>query len=326
MAVAKIEISHRTIIFTVLFLIFLKFLFSITSVLLMLFIAVIAMSALSPIVDRLQKFRIPRGLSIFLLYALIWGLISFGVASLVPPLVEQSSRFIGTLPGEVTRLSAGRFDLTVFQPQLSALPQQILKLALGLLSNIIGIFTFMVIVYYLILERKNLHKYLSFMFGDGNKEKAAEAFVNQLELKLGSWVRGQLALMLIIGFTTYAGLRFLGIEFAVPLAFLAGLLEIIPGVGPIVAAVPAVIIAYSVSPVTALATVALYFLIQQLENNLIVPKIMSKAVGLSPLVVIVALLIGLKVAGLAGAVLAIPTTLLLEILINDLYRVYYKKS
>ncbi len=326
MAVAKVEISHRTIIFTILFLIFLKFLASITSVLLLLFIALIAMSALSPIVDKMQKLKIPRGLSILLLYVFIWGVISFGIASLVPPLVEQTSSFIGILPAEVARLSEGRLDLSVFQPQLASLPQQILKIALGLLNNVIGILTFMVIVYYLILERKNLHKYLTFMFGDGNREAHAEAFINQLELKLGSWVRGQLSLMLIIGLGTYAGLSFLGLPFAVPLAFLAGLLEIVPTVGPIVAGIPAVIIAFGLSPVTALATAALYFLIQQLENTLIVPRIMSKAVGLSPLVVIVALLIGIKIAGLAGAVLAIPATLLVEILINDLYRVYYKKS
>jgi predicted PurR-regulated permease PerM len=322
----KVEVSHKTILFTSFFFIFLWFLFKIRSVLLVLFIAIIMMSALSPIVDRLQKHRIPRGVAIFLLYILIWSVISFGVASLIPPLVDQSSKFISILPEEVNRLSEGRLDMSIFAPQLNALPQQIIKLALGIFSNVIGIFTFMVIVYYLILDRRNLHKYLVFIFGDGDREAKAESFINRIEQKLGSWVRGQLALMIIVGLTTYLGLLFLGVDYAVALAFLAGLLEIIPNVGPTLAAVPATIVAYSISPVMALAVIALYLLIQQLENNLIVPRVMSKAVGLNPLVIIVVLLIGFKVSGVAGAVLAIPTTLVVEIVINDLYRSHYKKA
>ena len=183
----------------------------------------------------------------------------------------------------------------------------------------------MVIVFYMIMERKNLKRYLTFMFGHGDKEKHAEEFINKLEIKLGSWMRGQLALMLIVGTMSYVGLTFLGVEFAVPLAFIAGLLEIIPNIGPTVAMIPAILVALGTSPLLGLAVFALYFLIQQLENNLIVPKIMSKAVGLSPLVIVVSLLTGFKTAGMAGAVLAVPSVLLLTIIINDLYHRHYKK-
>ena len=137
-------------------------------------------------------------------------------------------------------------------------------------------------------------------------------------------MRGQLILMLIIGIVSYIGLIFLGVEFAVPLAFLAGLLEVIPTIGPTLSAVPAVIIASGTSPVLALATAALYFVIQQLENQLIVPRVMSKAVGLSPLVVIFALMVGFKIAGIAGAVLSVPAVLLVEILYRDLYLKHHK--
>lgn len=320
-----IEISHKTIAFTVFFLIFIWFLFQIRHILLLVFIAIIFMSALSPIVDKLQKFKIPRGLAIIFIYILIWAAISYGVASLVPPLVEQSAKFINRLPQDVSALSQGRFDLSILEPHFQSLPQQIVKFAVGAFNNVIGLFTFMVIVFYLIMERSNLKKYLTFMFGKGNKEKHAEEFVSKLEHKLGSWMRGQLALMLIVGFMSYAGLTFLGVEFAVPLAFIAGLLEIIPNIGPTISMIPAVLVALGTSPLLGAAVFALYFLIQQLENNLMVPKIMSKAVGLSPLVIILSLMIGFRVAGMAGAVLSVPSVLLLEIIINDLYHRHYKK-
>jgi len=313
----KIEISQRTIIFTVFFLLGLVFLFQIRYILLFLFIALIFMSALSPLVDRLEKYRIPRGLSTVVLYILIWAFISFSVASLVPPLVEQSARFLNRLPQDVERLTQGRFDLSLLQPQLSALPQNLFKIIVGAFNNVVGLFTLTVIVYYLILERKNLHKYLLFLFGNNGREERAEAFINQLEKKLGGWVRGQLLLMLFVGILSYVGLLFLGIDYAVPLAFLAGILEIVPNIGPTLSAVPAILVALGSSPILALAVGALYFAIQQIENNFLVPKVMSKAVGLSSLVVIIALLVGLKLAGIAGAILAIPTVLLLEIIASD---------
>ncbi len=321
-----IEISHKTIIFTVLFLISLLGLYKIRYILLLLFIGIIFMSALSPIVDKLEKFKLPRSLSVFLLYIIIWATISYGIASLVPPLVEQSTKFINRLPQDLAQVTQGRFDLSILQPHLNDLPQTILRLAVNTFNNVITIFTFMVILYYLIIERRNLKKYLTFFFGDGDREKHAERFIDKLEHKLGSWMRGQLALMLIVGLMSYAGLTFLGVEFAIPLAFIAGLFEIIPNVGPAISMIPAVLVALGSSSTLGLATFALYLLIQQLENNLIVPKIMSKAVGLSPLLIIIALLTGFKTAGAAGAVLAVPILLFIEILIKDVYRHQHRKK
>jgi len=320
----KIEISHRTIIFAVFFLIFLWFLYKVRYLLLFFFIAVIFMSAINPLVDKLERKKIPRSAAILLFYILTLALIAFSVVSLVPPLVEQSGKFIGQLPDIANEVTKGRVNLSLFEPQLSALPQQILKIALGIFNNIIGLFTFLVIVYYLIIERKNLHKYLLFLFGNDGREARAEAFLAKLERRLGGWVRGQLTLMLIVGLASYIGLIFLGVQFAIPLAFLAGLLEVIPNIGPTLAAVPAILIAWGQSPVLALATLALYFVVQQLENQLLVPRVMSKAVGLSPLVVIFSLMVGFKVAGLAGAVLSVPAVLTLEIVISDIYQRHYK--
>ena len=122
--------------------------------------------------------------------------------------------------------------------------------------------------------------------------------------------------MTIVGLLTYVGLRLLAIDFALPLALLAGLLEVIPNLGPVIAAIPGVFLGLSVSPVTALAVGAMYFLVQQLENSVIVPKVMKRSVGLNPLVTIIVLIVGYQLAGLAGAVLAVPVTLLVTVVLS----------
>ncbi|MBU1085112.1 MAG: AI-2E family transporter [Candidatus Beckwithbacteria bacterium] len=322
----KVEISHKTIVFTVFFLIFLLFLYQIRYTILFLFIAIIFMSALSPMVDRLEKFKIPRGLSTAIFFILMWTIISFGVASLVPPLVEQSTKFISRLPQDVSQITQGKLDISMFQSHFATLPNQIVKIVVSTFNNVIQIFTLMVVVFYLIIERKNLKKYLTFLFGHGDKEKHAEQFINKLELKLGGWVRGQLTLMIIVGLMSYIGLTFLGVEFAVPLAFIAGLFEIIPNIGPTLSMIPAILVAFGTSPVLGLAVFALYFVIQQLENNIIVPKIFSKAVGVSPLIVIISLMIGFRIAGAIGAILSLPTVLFMEIIINDLYKTHHLRQ
>jgi len=115
-----------------------------------------------------------------------------------------------------------------------------------------------------------------------------------------------MVLSLAIGICTWAGLTLLGLPFALPLALMAGLLEIIPTIGPIVSAIPAIIVALTISPGIAISVVVFYILLQMLENNILVPKVMEKAVGLNPIVIIIGVLIGAKSLGILGALLAVP--------------------
>ena len=141
--------------------------------------------------------------------------------------------------------------------------------------------------------------------------------ISKIELRLGAWVRGQLILAVTIGICTYFGLLLLKIPFALPLALLAGILEIVPIIGPIIAAIPAIIIAFTISPILAVATIALYVIIQQLESNLVVPYVMRKAVGLPPIATIIALMAGAKLAGIGGALLAIPIFVTIETSLSE---------
>ena len=121
------------------------------------------------------------------------------------------------------------------------------------------------------------------------------------------WLRGQLILVLIIGALSFIGLTILQVKYALVLAMIAGISELIPYVGPIIGAIPAVFLASSQSLFKAGLVIILYVVIQQLENQIIVPKVMQRSVGLSPLVIIIVMLIGARLAGVVGLLLAVPT-------------------
>jgi predicted PurR-regulated permease PerM len=319
----RIEISHRTIIFTVFFLLGLWFLFQIRQIILALFISIILMSALNPIVSRMERFKLPRWLSILSLYLLILGGVGLMIAIVIPAVISQTELFVSKIVPLVKNIGLTGLDIdqsliTSQISQLGSVPANLLKVIVGVLSNIVGIFAILVITFYLLLERKNLNKYLLVLFGEG-EEKKAENFVDNIEKRLGSWVRGEFILMVTIGIMTYVGLRILGIDVALPLAILAGLMEIVPNIGPIISAIPAVLASLAISPLMTVAVLALYFLIHQSENGLVTPKVMQKTIGVNPLVTILSLAIGAKIGGIAGAVLAVPVVLVIQVIASELF-------
>ncbi len=316
----KIEISHKTIIFTVVFLIFLAFLYFIRDIILLFFVALLVMTILNPLVVRLSKFRIPRAVSILVAYILTLGIIGVALAGIIPPLADQTTTFVNNLPEYIENLAVPNIVVEPVINQLFStlgeLPAQAAKVTISIFSNLINVILVLIFAFYLLMSRSKQDEQLDTFFGEARGKKIAK-IIDTLEIKLGGWARGQLILMLLVGFITYAGLRLLGIPHALPLAILAGLLEIIPYFGPIIAAVPAVIIGFSISPLIGIATTALAFLIQQLENYLIVPKIMEKSVGVGPVIIILALIIGFKIAGAMGALISIPVFINLQVIVKE---------
>ncbi|RLC33466.1 hypothetical protein DRH14_04815, partial [Candidatus Shapirobacteria bacterium] len=165
-------------------------------------------------------------------------------------------------------------------------------------------------------ERKSFWKYSLKFFGKKDGSMVMRIMKN-LEKSLGAWVNAELLLMLIVGLLSYVGYVILGLDFALPLGILAGLLEVIPNIGPTVATVMAMIVGFSMSPVLGLLSLFWGITVQQIENNLIVPKIMKKAVGLNPLVTVLLLAVGAKIAGISGAVLTIPVYLAVESIVKS---------
>lgn len=318
--VRKVEISHKTIIFSVLFILLLWFLYSVRDILSGLFVALLIMAILNPIVSRLTKFRIPRGVSVLLSYILVFGILGVAIASMITPLAEETSNFANNLPKYLENMGIFSFfggqETSNLLSQLVQIPGQVLKVGVSFFSNVVLTIGSLVFAFYLLLAREKLESQLATFLGEVQSKKITKV-IDKLEFRLGGWARGEFLLMLVIGVATFAGLKLLGIPYALPLAILAGILEIIPTLGPIIAAIPAVIIGLGISPVMGLATLALGFLVHQLENYLLVPKIMEKSIGVSPIVILLSLAIGAKLAGIVGILLSVPVVITIQVLMQN---------
>ena len=330
MTTKRIEISSKTILFISLFLIALNLLWQIRGILSLLFFCFIFMEILHPSVLWLEKHKISRPIAVFILYLLIIVSLSFVFASLIPILIEQTTGLITTLPKLLQNTQFFGVSAIDWSSQFSFignLPQNITKAVFSVFSNVFMTFVFFIITFYLLIERKNFPRYSRSLFGQKGAVKANTIIAN-LEKRLGSWFNAEIVLMTLIGLISYFGYLLLGLNYALPLALIAGLLEIVPNIGPTVSTVLAAVVALTISPLTALLTVAWGIFVQQLENNLIVPKIMKHTVGLNPLVTIFFLLVGAKLAGVAGAILAIPVFLTIDAVLRVLLpqRFFYNKN
>lgn len=315
------------------------FLIKIRDILLIIYVVLILVAALSPVVDKWSK-RMSRPLAIALLYLLIFSCLALLIVLLVPPLLNQIGDLSNLFPQysklfDTSALLTGHggkapTDLNGAFGQIIGIGQQLLSATRGVFEDVIGIFTIIVLSFYLLLEQHGAKKFMV-KYLPVNEREALANIAQKIGNKMGSWMRGQLLLGLIIGVIDGVGLLILGVPFALVLAIWAGFTELIPYVGPVLGAIPAVIIAYLQSPILGLLVLALYVVVQQLEGNFLVPKIMQKAVGLSPVIIILAMLIGGRLAGLLGVVLAIPTAVIIDVLIaewstySDSLGIHYRK-
>jgi len=287
------------------------------------------MTAINPIVKLARKIKIPTIIVMLIVYFGLIALISTVVASLVPAIVQQTRDITLVLPTYMHNLENifnAQFDPSVIGGYLNSIPSNLLKLAGGIFGNIMNILALFFMSYYLVLDRPKLHRYLLRLFDDPGAESKAEDLVVAIEEQVGGWVRGELLLMLVIGVMTYIGLALLGVPYALPLAVIAGLLEAVPNLGPTIAAIPALIIGLTVSPIIALGTLILSIVIQQLENNIIVPKIMQSATGTEPLITILVLLVGFALGGITGAILSMPIYLTIQTVIKAINPVHKGRS
>jgi predicted PurR-regulated permease PerM len=318
----RIEIDRRTIIFIFSFIAGIWLLILIREILLQAFIALLLMLILNPLVRKLRRFKIPKPLAIFILYVLILGTIALSLASIIPPLVEQTNNFTKNLPDYISNLPISDVIKSQLEKDLLSsvgnMPSQILRFSVSIFSNLLIVLTVIVFAFYLLLTRDNITKELKIYIG----EKYAleiDKILDELEIRLGGWARGQLLLMFSVGLLTYIGLAMLGLPYALPLSILAGIFEALPIVGPIIAAIPAVLIGLGTSSIMGLSVAALAFLIQQLENQILVPKIMEKSAGTSPVVILLAIAIGFKLAGIAGVVVSVPVLIIAQVFLEKYF-------
>ncbi len=292
-------------------------------ILIIIFISYIIMAALSPFSDFLTKKRFPRIVSVLIPYFLTIAILVLLIFPLVPFLAGQIQLLFSNFPEYINQI-AKTFNLNidassvnnVFQSDINAIGKNVLSVTGKIFSGVFSILTVFVISFYLMLEREILKRQFIALWPRKYQENALRT-IAQIENKIGLWLRGQLILSLTIGFCTWIGLTLLGLPFALPLALLAGILEIVPTIGPIISAVPAIIVALTISPGIAISVVVFYILLQMLENNILVPKIMEKAVGLNPIAIIIGVLIGSQFLGVLGALLAVPFIAMVLIVIKS---------
>ncbi|MCA9308041.1 AI-2E family transporter [candidate division WWE3 bacterium] len=185
----------------------------------------------------------------------------------------------------------------------------------GLLS-VLGVVVFSL---YLSLDWLNIKSRFLGYIPDSYREEIKHV-ISEVEASVGGWVKGQFLLMSFVGIITYIGLRIIGMPFSFELAVLAGLFEIVPVIGPIVAGVLAVLVGFNVSPYMAMFAAIVAIVVQQLENNLLVPKVMGKVSGFSPLAILLALLVGSELFGVGGAVLSVPVTMIFAIIAKHILK------
>lgn len=318
--VQKIEISAKTIIFTVFFLLGLQFLWTVRDILYGLFLAFIFMSALKPPVEFMARYKIPKAVGALLVIVVTIGVLLFSLLFVLPPLVNEMIGFVTTFPKLLSTIVPG-FNQTInLNSLVSLLPNitdNFFKIVSYIFSNIVFFISVIFFTFYFLIEESIIATF-AFRFFKDKKAELVVSVAHQIEQRMSSWVWGQAILMLIIGTLTYIGLSLMGVKYALSLAFIAGIFEVVPMIGPILSSVPAILVGLSISLPFAGIVAVLYFIIQQLENTLIVPFIMKQKVGIHPVVTLIALAIGGRLGGILGVFVSVPVAIIIETIILQL--------
>jgi predicted PurR-regulated permease PerM len=336
-----ISVSTGTIVKIIAIVGLVVLLWYIVDILVAVFLAIVIAAALDPVIDRLEERKIPRIFSSIIIYAIGFGIVALAVWLIIPPIVEQVRELAANLPVYFGQLSGGLEQLRALSGEtdlvasianfLNSLSAQLGQTAAGafaalgsFIGSAVAIVTVVVVSFYLTLQEKALEKLVRSMSPKKYEDTAIE-LTRKIQEKMGAWLRGQLLLGLIIFGITYVGLTIMGVEYALTLALIAGILELIPIVGPVIAAIPAVILAFVQEPILALAVLVFFIAVQQFENHVLVPKIMQRAVGLNPVIVIVVILIGAQLLGVLGALVAVPLTTAIAIFMRYYFDDFYKR-
>jgi predicted PurR-regulated permease PerM len=336
-----IHISTKAILKVAVFVVFCFLLFYMRDLLIILLMAIVIASSVEPAAKYFEKFKIPRALSVLTIFACVISVFLTVIylfipivikefaafAQNLPQMLAQIPVFFGTDPGaaEAIRQLLGKPEA---QADLLASSKSLLGSLGGGVLNTTGAFfetigtvvLMAVIAFYLSVQEKGIENFLR-LLTPKNKEEYTIDLWQRSQAKIAKWMQGQMVLGLIIGVLSYIGLSIIGVPYALLLAILAGLFELIPVIGPLLSMVPAALLALSSGGLAlALSVVVLYLIIQQLENNVIVPMVMHKMVGLNSLLVILSLLVGAKLAGIWGMLLAVPVLAALMEYVSDVQK------
>lgn len=321
-----IDISWASLWRIFIFLLIVWIIFMGRQILLGLFLAVIISSGLEWFVDFLERFGLPRTISVILIFLAALLTLILLVYTVVPLLiVELNGAFSG-----VNQANLGGLSILLNLKASQSVTSLIGKLSsqflasntspLDLFSNIIGSFGLAVAViissFYLTIGRDGVERFLRVVVPPDYEERTMRVYARSRML-IGSWFRTQVLLSLIMGFLVWGGLSVLGVKYAFLIAIIAAIFELVPFVGPILSGAVAIVTALLTSTTLALYTLIFFLLAQQFESNILVPILSRRAVGLHPVIVIGALLIGAEVGGILGVVIAVPAAAIFQEVIQE---------
>lgn len=309
------------------------------SIVVLLILGIIFSTAIEPLVYRLRRSGLTRGQSILIVYLAIFTIVALTVYLVVPILVRQVTAFDAAVPEIFDNLRAQALEIdnslvrrsayqTLWRIQngyeeLRSGPQigqdQALGLATSAFGIVLSVFSLLIVAYYWMTEKTNLKRLVLGLIPFDRRARVHSIW-DEIEFKIGGWTRGQLLLMLIIGVASGIAYYFIDLRFWLALAIWAGITEAIPFIGPFIGGGTAALIALADSPEKAVLVIVVAFVLQQLEGAVLVPRVMKNAVGMSPLTVVLAVLVGNALAGPIGALLAIPIGAAVQVVVQNLLR------
>ncbi len=261
---------------------------------------------------------VSRGLAVLVSYALFVLVAAFILLVVLPPVLNQGRVLLLSLAQIIQEYQipgASEITFTDLLPTTTSVSNGVVSITVFLFSNIFSVFSLLVLSIYMSLDWENLKRKLYDILPD-KIEVEVRGAIEEIEISIGHWVKGEALLMFVVGLFSFLGLQILGVKFALALGIVAGLLEVVPMIGPVIAAILSAIIGFSVSNFQGIGVLALFTIIQQMENSFLVPKIMEKVSGFSPLAILVALLVGGELFGLLGAITAVPLMMILSIILK----------
>lgn len=329
-----ITITPGTVVATVLVLLGFWLTWYLRDILLIVLTAVVFASAIEPATIRMIRWGFPRVLAVVVLYLLIFTALLAAFYLFVPTLASETKELAAQLPEYLNSLEMSPSDLLLsvqgevslvdqlaqLQEVLKASKSSVIGTATAIFGGLMQFILILVLSFYFAVQERGLDDFLR-MITPVRKQEYILDLWKRAQRKIGRWLQGQLFLSLIVGVLVFIGLLVMGMPYALLLAIAAAILELIPVFGSILAAIPAVAVAFIVFGTgKALAVIVLYIVINQLQGNIIYPLVVQKVLGVSPLVVILAIIVGFQLAGFLGVLIAVPIAAAVQEYINDLQR------
>ncbi len=336
-------LSTGTIVRAVLVLIFFYFLYYVRDVVLVILSAIVIASAIEPGTKWFVQRKIPRIISVLFIYIVAAAILFTSFYFFLLPLVQESSDFLKTFPEYTKSIAQSNVVDTIptnsgnflqgfsegfsLQAIIYGVNNALTNISSGFIGaidvifgGVLSFFLIVILSFYLAVQEDGVGKFLKIVTPIQHEKYVIDLW-SRSKIKIGLWMQGQLLLVIIVAVMTFLGLTLIGVRSALLLGFFAGLFELIPLFGAFLAAIPAVLIAFLDGGLTlAILVIGLFVIIQQFESQLIYPLVVKKVVGVPPIISIVALVIGAKLAGFLGILLSVPLAAVLMELLNDVER------